>query len=337
MAGVDAFGQVGVDPAAQLPVVHQRAMDPARPATAEQRHEQPERRVFGMVARRRRQRQQHPRHLALAPAQPHHARRPGHRPCACALLGSPGSISLLCLLRWLWLLRLLRARRQPAQKALDRGENGLLARLAGHHQHRVVRPVKAPLKARQLLAAGRSQLAAGAEHRPPVRMTAVEPRLNGDLQGIPGLAVVHGDLFADDLPLAGHLPRVEGQRRDAIGLDRQRLGPAVGGEAEVIGGGIVAGEGVVGAAQRLGPPVDLAGSEPLRALEHHVLEEMGGAAVAGGIVAGAGAEAERRRHHRRLVVLQHADRQAIGEPGELPAPGKAGAAWERRCRGGRGP
>ena len=108
----------------------------------------------------------------------------------------------------------------------------------------------------------RQQLVAGAEHRPAVGVTAEQPRLDRHLQRVPGLAVVHGDLFEDHLPLARHLlaGRASGAV-DAIGLDGQRLGPAVGGEVEVVGGGVVAGEGVVGAAQGLGPAVDLAGAE----------------------------------------------------------------------------
>ncbi len=47
----------------------------------------------------------------------------------------------------------------------------------------------------------------------------------------------------------------------AVGLDGQRLGPAVGGEVEVVGGGVVAGEGVVDAPEGLGAAVDLARAE----------------------------------------------------------------------------
>ncbi len=248
------------------------------------------------------------------PPQPRHAARPGDGRGAGAPLGASG---------------------QPAQEALDGREGGLRRNLSRHHQHGVVRPVEAALEARQVLAAGGPQLAPRAEHRAAVGVAAEQPLLHRHLERIPGIAVVHGDLFEDHLALAGHVAGIEGQAGDAVGLDGQRLGPAVGGEVEVVGGGVVAGESVVGTAQGLSPPVDLARSEARRALEHHVLEEMGEAAVAGRLVARAGAVAERRGDHRRLVVLEHADGEAVGETRQLPAPGQARTAGQRdrrRCR-----
>ena len=77
--------------------------------------------------------------------------------------------------------------------------------VSGHHQHGVVRPVEAAVEVAQVLGSGRLQLLPGAEHRPAVGMGAEEALVHGHLQGVPGLAVVHGDLFEDHLPLARHL------------------------------------------------------------------------------------------------------------------------------------
>ena len=119
----------------------------------------------------------------------------------------------------------------------------------------------------------------GAEHRPAVGVAGEQALVDGHLQRVPRLAVVHGDLFEDHLALARHLLGIEGEAAHAVLLDRQRLGPAVGGEVEVVGGRVVAGEGVVDPAQGLGEAVDLPRAEARRALEHHVLQEVGDAAV----------------------------------------------------------
>ena len=173
------------------------------------------------------------------------------------------------------------------------------------------------------------QLVAGAEHRPAVGVAGEQALVDRHLQGVPRLAVVHGDLFQDHLPLARHLLGGEGEARDAVGLDGQRLGPAVGGEVEVVGGAVVAGEGVVDAAQGLGDAVDLARPVARRALEHHVLEEVGDAAVAGGLVAGAGAVEEGRGHHRRLAVGEQADGETVAQALQ---PDAAGERLEARRR-----
>jgi hypothetical protein len=105
----------------------------------------------------------------------------------------------------------------------------------------------------------------------------------------------------------------------------------------------VGGESVVDATQRLRAAVDLPGAIGGRALEHHVLEEMGDAAVAGRLVAGAGAVEQGRGHQGGLTVLDQADGQAVAqlfEPqpaGQGGGPGQlvAGAARSRAKRSSR--
>jgi hypothetical protein len=194
--------------------------------------------------------------------------------------------------------------------------------VAGRHQDGVVRPVEAGVEVAQLGRTGRQQLLARAEHLPAVGVGAEQARVHRHLQGVPRLAVVHGDLFEDHLALARHLLGVEGEGRHAVGLDGERLGPAVGGKVEVIGRRVVAGEGVVDPAQGLGQPVDLAGAEAAGPLEHHVLEEMGGAAVPRRLVAGAGPVEQSGGDDRRLRVGEQADGQPVVEPVEVEPPGE---------------
>src|SRR6185295_3474085 len=99
--------------------------------------------------------------------------------------------------------------------------------------------------------------------------------------------------------------------------------PAVGREVEVVDGRVVAREGVVRAAERLGAAVDLARTVGARALEHHVLEKMRGAAVPRLLVARAGAVAQRGGHHRGLAVREQADGQAVVQPVQRELSGQA--------------
>ena len=57
----------------------------------------------------------------------------------------------------------------------------------------------------QRLAVGGQQRLAGAEHGAAVGVAGEEALVHGHLQRVPGLAVVHGDLFEDHLALARHL------------------------------------------------------------------------------------------------------------------------------------
>jgi hypothetical protein len=225
-------------------------VEAARAAAAEHGRRETQGRVVGVRGCRRRQGEDQPRHLTLATldafqggGQGARGRETGARLSSC---------------------------RNGAQGDLDRLQ-GLVAHVSAHHQHGVVRPVEAVVEGAQHRGVGRQQLVPGAEHRAAVGVIAEEARLHRHLQRVPRLAVVHGDLFQDHLALARDLLGVQGEGGHAVDLDSERLAPAVGGEVEVVGGRVVAGEGVVDAAQGLRAAVDLAGAEAGRALEHHVL------------------------------------------------------------------
>ncbi|MBI4863473.1 MAG: hypothetical protein HY815_24895 [Candidatus Riflebacteria bacterium] len=120
----------------------------------------------------------------------------------------------------------------------------------------------------------------------------------------PGAVAIPLPLLDDHLALALHLLGVEEAGLHPVGLDLQRPVPPVGGELEVVGREIVAGGGVVSTAQLLGDLVDLAFLVPVRALEHHVLEEVGEAGLGRRLVHGPDPVPELGRHDRRGLPVQ---------------------------------
>ncbi len=80
-----------------------------------------------------------------------------------------------------------------------------------------------------------------------------------------------------------------------------------------IGGEVVAGEGVVAAAEAGHGARKLAGVEPLAALEHHVLEHMGQAGFIGGLINAARLEPDHDGDHRRPVILAYQHVEAVIE------------------------
>jgi hypothetical protein len=169
------------------------------------------------------------------------------------------------------------------------------------------------MELRQAIAIGALEILFGAEDRNSVGMAGEQFRLHRELEGVPRLVAVHRQLLEDHLTFAVDLRRIEGQRRHPVALDGERLLPAIGGEREVVGGEIVAGEGVVAAAEALGPAVDLARTVTRRPLEHHVLEEVRRAALAGTFVAPADAIEQDGSHDRRLAIGDQADLEPARE------------------------
>lgn len=141
-----------------------------------------------------------------------------------------------------------------------------------------------------------------AEHAPGHRL----------LQPVPGIVLDHPDLLEDHLALAVHLLRQQAQAPHPVGLDPERLPPRSALELEVVEGCVVGRERVVRAAQALSQTVDRARPVGRRALEHHVLQEVGQTGLVKLLVPAAGAVAEsnddrlgpvpRQEHHAQAVV-----------------------------------
>ena len=100
----------------------------------------------------------------------------------------------------------------------------------------------------------------------------------------------------------------------------------------VILGCVVAGAGVVLAADVFGEAIELLGAQVGRGLEHHVLEEMGEARAAGRVVAAADAVPDLHADRRAGVALDREHLQAIAEAA-LAIDDRLDL--ERRCRAGR--
>ena len=139
-------------------------------------------------------------------------------------------------------------------------------------------------------------------------------------------------LVADDrhlrLPLA-----VEDQRAlHAVGLDAHRELEPVRGNRRVVVRPVVVRAGVEGRAVQEEGASDLAEPELLRALEEHVLEEMGHPGNASVLVARADSVPDAEADDRRAPHLLHQHGEAVRQHGLLDAGGEAG----RRKPGGRG-
>ncbi len=81
----------------------------------------------------------------------------------------------------------------------------------------------------------------------------------------------------------------------------------------VIGGVVVAGEGVFLGAQLTQDARGFAGIELAAALEHHVFQRVGEAGLASRLVAGANLVPELGYHYRRTMILAHDHFQAVVE------------------------
>ena len=97
------------------------------------------------------------------------------------------------------------------------------------------------------------------------------------------------------------------------GLEVQHRVQRVGGEVLVVHGDVVGGVGVGAAPVGLEDLVELLGAVLLRAVEHHVLEEVADAGDAGALVARADLEEGVEAHHRGVVVRHHPDAQSVGQ------------------------
>jgi hypothetical protein len=99
-----------------------------------------------------------------------------------------------------------------------------------------------------------------------------------------------------------------------VGFHLHHQPETVGGDALEIGGVVLGGEGVVGAAVFLNHAGKLARFHIVGGLEHQVLEEMGDAGAARLLVGGAGAVPDHVHHHRGAVILDHHHLHAVFQP-----------------------
>ena len=119
----------------------------------------------------------------------------------------------------------------------------------------------------------------------------------------------------------------------AVGLEVDHQGRAVRRDVDVVRGDVLAGEGVVPAAVLLDQPRELARPVGRRALEHHVLEEVGEAGAAARLVARAHPVPHLEGDHRTAMVLEEEHAQSVVEGGghhAVGGDGRKGGEQDRR-------
>jgi hypothetical protein len=136
-------------------------------------------------------------------------------------------------------------------------------------------------------------------------------------KGVVVVVDAHPPLGGDDPPLGLEDLGDEGQPLDAVGLHGDH--GLEGGRREPVrvGGQIVARVGVVPPACELHAPVELAGADRGRPVEHHVLDEMGDARQAGPLVARADPEERVQGDAGDVVVLDEQDLEPVVERVDL--------------------
>ncbi len=195
---------------------------------------------------------------------------------------------------------------------LDRAEQLLealdeaVADLPAEPDHHPLGPVPAVDERRERVAGGRAHRLLGADDVAAERLVAVEEILVDTPDEVARRVVVHVHLLDDDALLAVDLLRIEARVAQHVDEHVERDIARSRGALDVVAGVLLARERVELAAD----PVDLGrdvarGRALLRALEEHVLGEMGDATDLGGLVARARREHDetgdglRLRHRRR--------------------------------------
>ena len=184
--------------------------------------------------------------------------------------------------------------------------------VARHHQNGVLGRIEALVIGERVLAFEALDLMPPADDRDPIRMMGEERRLDrfAELRAGVGVAM-HASLLEHDVALGRDDVVGQGQARHAVGLELHAGFEVLLGDLLEIGGEIVAGEGVLLAADFGDEFRELAVRMALGALEHQVFEEVGDARLAQGIVGGAVAVPDHVGDDRRAAVGNDDDLEAV--------------------------
>jgi hypothetical protein len=203
--------------------------------------------------------------------------------------------------------------RDRAEVLADRLEGGARPHVAGDDQGGVAGVVEALVVVAHRVHVERLEGVPVADDRTTVGVALAQLLLDAPREHPPRIVLAHGQFLEDHVALAGELRRIEGQVAHAVRLDLEGALPTVAGELEPIGRVVVAGERVVRAAQLGAQAVDFTLPEALRALEHHVLEEVADPRAFGGLVERADPVVEQHRDHRIRMPLGDQDAQAVAQ------------------------
>ena len=194
------------------------------------------------------------------------------------------------------------------------GERARFVRLdvARHHQNGVLGRIEALVIGERVLAVQALDLVPPADDRNPVRMMGEERRLHRLAELRAGIGVaMHAPLLEHHVALGRDDVVGEGQAGHAVGFERHAGLEVLLGDLLEIGGEIVAGEGVLHAADLGDEFRELALGMALRAFEHEMFEEMGDAGFARRIVGRAVAVPDHVGDDRRAMIGNDDDVEAV--------------------------
>ena len=217
-------------------------------------------------------------------------------------------------------LRARAARLHPAIGLFRQRPRRLRLGVAGDHENGVLWRVEALVIGERVLALEPLDLVAPADDRNAVGVVSEQRRLHrlAELRAGVGVAM-HPPLLEHDVPLGGDDFVGQHEPGHPVGLERHAGLEVLFGDLLEIGGEIIAGEGVLLAADLGDEFGEFALGMGLGALEHQMFEKMGDARLARRIVGGAVAIPDHMRDDRRAVVGNDDDLEAVfqSEMGDL--------------------
>ena len=195
--------------------------------------------------------------------------------------------------------------------AIERGR----IEIARDDEDRIVGPVISGVEGAHIVDRRGIEVGDAADHPAGIRVMLI-----GERRQIERIELAIGpgehrlaEFLLHHVAFGGEAGRIDDQRGHAVGLGEQQPLQVVGGDDLEIIGVIVAGRGVVIAADILGQPVELLGVEVARRLEHQMLEQMRKARTPARIVAPADIVPHLHRDIGGRGVADRIDAQAIGE------------------------
>ena len=210
------------------------------------------------------------------------------------------------------------------------GPRGL--EVAHDHDRGGVRAVVAPVVAVEGVPRHVLDVAPPADDRPLVRMSGEGRGDDLPPEEPPGVVLAPFQLAPHHRHLGVEVGLVDPAVHHPVGLEPDRQLEAVGGHGLVVVRPVEVGARVEGGAVQEEQARDLADAELLRALEHHVLEEVRDARDPGMLVSGADLVPDAEAHHGGPVDLLRQDAEPVGQDGLPDARGEGGA---RRGSGSR--
>ena len=205
---------------------------------------------------------------------------------------------------------------QHGKPLLDGVQNGIV-KAARQRDHDAVGGVVGALVFLQPCAGHLVQRGLFAQNGTPQRRAVEHGGVQPFADQVGGIVGVHTDLLQNDAALVFHVLLGEFAVEEHIAQDVQRLLEMGVQAAGVEAGQLLGGEGVDLAADGVHAPRQLLGGAGVRALEEHMLDEVGGTVFGGLFVPGAGGNPDAQRGGADAGHTFRGDAHAVGQGGEL--------------------